>query len=312
MRSLRKAICVLALTPLLVGCGELELEIKVPQSDSNISLVSETKGHTTQSENVTEDQEEIENALEYHIVGEILTYQGEDYIMIEVEGGDRNGDREPNVAVDIGFGDREYWGLTNEYGQLIYVLAEEVNLQNEDIEEVNGDGRYYSDEADVPGTELDTLDQGHVIADSLGGVANAYNITPQDSVLNRHGEQAYMESAIRDAGGCDNLEVTISYSGTDTQIPSGYRYEYELMDHLMIDEFENKNPEETVNAAEESSAGVVDKEDVGQDLSGIDTNGNRIVTIKEAEAAGYAMPIKSDHWLYQYMKDNDGDGMVGE
>ncbi len=312
MRSLRKLICVLALTPLLVGCGELELEIKVPQSDSNISLVSETKGHTTQVESVTEVQEDIQNTLGYHIAGDVLTYLGEDYTIVEVEGGDRSGDREPNVAVDIGFGDREYWGLTNEYGQLIHVLAEEVSLQDDEVEPVNDDGRYYSDEADVPGTELDTLDQGHVIADSLGGVANAYNITPQDSVLNRHGEQAYMESAIRDAGGCANLEVTISYSETDTQIPNSYRYEYELMGNLIVDDFENKNPEETVNAVEESSAGVVEKEDVGQDLSGIDTNGNGIVTIKEAEAAGYAMPIKSDHWLYQYMKDNDGDGMVGE
>jgi len=24
------------------------------------------------------------------------------------------------------------------------------------------------------------------------------------------------------------------------------------------------------------------------------------------------MPITSDHWLYPYMDDRDGDGMVGE
>ena len=28
--------------------------------------------------------------------------------------------------------------------------------------------------------------------------------------------------------------------------------------------------------------------------------------------AGYQMPIYSDHWLYKYMTDGDGDGAVGE
>lgn len=48
------------------------------------------------------------------------------------------------------------------------------------------------------------------------------------------------------------------------------------------------------------------------DISWIDTNGNGIVTIQEAKDAGFTMPIKSNHWLYQYMIDRDGDGMVGE
>jgi len=47
-------------------------------------------------------------------------------------------------------------------------------------------------------------------------------------------------------------------------------------------------------------------------ISSVDTNGNGKVTIKEAKDAGFNMPIMSDHWLYQYMDDRDGDGMVGE
>lgn len=50
----------------------------------------------------------------------------------------------------------------------------------------------------------------------------------------------------------------------------------------------------------------------GGDVSSIDTNGNGKVTIPEAEAAGYPMPITSDHWLYQYMDDRNHNGMVGE
>ncbi|MGP6147329.1 DNA/RNA non-specific endonuclease [Jeotgalibaca sp. A122] len=50
----------------------------------------------------------------------------------------------------------------------------------------------------------------------------------------------------------------------------------------------------------------------GGDVSSVDTNGNGQVTIKEAKEAGFSMPIYSDHWLYPYMDDRDGDGMVGE
>lgn len=48
------------------------------------------------------------------------------------------------------------------------------------------------------------------------------------------------------------------------------------------------------------------------DISAVDTNGNGVVTIAEAKAAGFEMPIKRGHWLYPYMKDGDGDGLVGE
>jgi len=50
----------------------------------------------------------------------------------------------------------------------------------------------------------------------------------------------------------------------------------------------------------------------GGDVSSVDANGNGTVTIQEAEDAGYSMPIVSDHWLYEYMTDSDGDGTVGE
>ncbi len=127
------------------------------------------------------------------------------YKLIVVDGGNLSGYREPNVVVDIGFGDREYYAFINEYGQLVKVMAKEILLQDDSTEPVNSSGRYYPDEAKVPGVESKTLDQRHVIADSLGGVSNAYNITPQNSILNKHGDQAYMEKVIRDAGGCTEL-----------------------------------------------------------------------------------------------------------
>ena len=246
------------------------------------------------------------------------------YALIEVYGGELSGYRAANVVVDIGFGDREYWAYTNEHGQLVRVVAAEIILQDDATEPVNSNGRYYDDEANVPGTENSNLDQGHVIADSLGGVANAYNITPQDSVLNRHGDQAYMERNIVQAGGATNFEAIITYPDTTTQVPSSYKYTYTINGYQVVDEFQNVNPDE-YNAAQgltgeasspPDSSGIAafaaPTETAGGDVSAVDTNGNGQVTIQEAKDAGYAMPIYSDHWLYVYMDDRDGDGQVGE
>ncbi|WP_042355385.1 DNA/RNA non-specific endonuclease [Bacillus rubiinfantis] len=245
------------------------------------------------------------------------------YKLIVVDGGDMSGDRKPNSRVDIGFGDREYWAFTNEYGQLIRVEAKKITLQNPDTEPVLSSGRYYSDEAKVPGTESPELDQGHVIADSLGGVSNAYNITPQDSILNRHGDQAYMEKVIRDAGGCTDFVAVIQYPNTETQIPTHYKFTYKIQDRLITDEFDNVNPDEVNKKLGKTSgtSSTPPKQDNGtanetgssnEDISKVDTNHNGIVTIAEAKAAGFKMPITRDSWLYKYMDDRDGDGLVGE
>ncbi len=233
------------------------------------------------------------------------------YRLIEVAGGNLSGQREPNVVVDIGFGYREYWAFTNEYGQLIKVTAARITLQDESVEPVTDSGRYYPDEAKVPGTESPVLDEGHVIADSLGGVSNAYNITPQDSTLNRYGDQAYMEKVIRDANGCSDFTAIITYPDTQTQIPSHYSFTYTINGNVIHDEFDNIDPE-SVSTNDQTNPVTDSTEDHSRDLAKIDANGNGTVTIAEAKAAGFTMPIHSDFWLYDYMIDGDGDGLVGE
>lgn len=243
------------------------------------------------------------------------------YKKIEVDGGDLSGSRQANVVVDIGFDDRKYLAFTNEHGQLIRVIAKKIVLQDDATEEVTRDGRYYSDEAKVPGVERADLDEGHIIADSLGGVSNAYNITPQDSTLNRHGDQAYMEDVIRKAGGATNFEAQITYPNTSTMIPSAYQYTYTVRGNTVVDRFKNSNPDET-NAAlgltkkketkTETKTKSTPSTETTEDVSRVDTDGNGQVTIQEAKDAGFAMPITEKHWLYQYMRDNDHDGMVGE
>ncbi|TKC14443.1 hypothetical protein FA727_21695 [Robertmurraya kyonggiensis] len=303
---------LLLTTIFIVGCTNVEdVSITDGETDSQEETTINTNKNSEKEATITEVVDET-------VVEETSTQPNNElflgYKLIKVDGGDLSGYREPNVVVDIGYGDREYWAFTNEYGQLVRVIADEIIIQDDLNEPVLSSGRYYSDEAKVPGVESDVLDEGHIIADSLGGVSNAYNITPQDSTLNRHGDQAYMEEVIRKAGGATNFEAIITYPNTETQIPSSYQYTYTLMGSEVVDTFDNVNPDE-VNASiglTGSESSYSTSSNSNGDISSVDTNGNGEVTIKEAKEAGFSMPITSDHWLYPYMRDNDNDGMVGE
>ena len=318
----------------MVGCSNADdASITDVETESQeVTTVTEEDSQKEENEEPTPtivDEPAVEEQVVDEPVIEETKTQSKDerfsgYKRIEVDGGDLSGYREANVVVDIGYGDREYWAFTNEYGQLVRVIADEIILQDDRNEPVTSSGRYYSDEAKVPGVERADLDEGHIIADSLGGVSNAYNITPQDSTLNRHGDQAYMEDAIRRAGGATNFEAIITYPNTKTQVPSHYQYTYTIRGNKVVDKFDNVNPDE-VNASlgltdskpsdstnSSSSTSSTISSNTKGDISSVDVNGNGQVTIKEAKDAGFSMPITSDHWLYPYMRDNDNDGMVGE
>ncbi|MER2038774.1 MAG: DNA/RNA non-specific endonuclease [Solibacillus sp.] len=303
---------ILLTTIFMVGCTNLEdASITDRETDSQEVTTDNTIKNSEKEKTITTVYDEpVIEETPIQLNNELFS----GYKLIEVDGGNLSGYRESKVVVDIGYGDREYWAFTNEYGQLVRVIANEIILQDDRTEPVLSTGRYYRDEAKVPGVENKYLDEGHVIADSLGGVSNAYNITPQESTLNRHGDQAYMEDAIRKAGGATNFEAIITYPNTETQIPSSYQYTYTLMGNVIVDKFNNVNPDE-VNA----SLGLISSKpsasansNTNGDITSVDTDGNGQVTIKEAKAAGYSMPITRDHWLYPYMRDNDNDGMVGE
>ena len=47
-----------------------------------------------------------------------------------------------------------YNAFTNEYGQLVKVVADRIILQDPSTEPVNSSGRYYPDEAKVPGVYI--------------------------------------------------------------------------------------------------------------------------------------------------------------
>lgn len=223
----------------LTACTELDKKNSEVNKTNTTNTTNTTNVDNTPSKSANIGQSTID-------VDGVKVLDKTKYSIRKVNECDLSGDREPNVMVDVGVGDREYWAYTNEYGQLIRVEAKEIILQDEDTEPVTAQGRYCIDEAKVPGTERKDMDEGHIIADSLGGVSNAYNITPQNSTLNRHGDQAYMEKVIRDAGGAKDFVAIIEYPNNETQIPSYYEYHYTVNDNKVVDRFPNGDPEKYV------------------------------------------------------------------
>lgn len=226
------------------GCSQNETYNEDPNLVDQVvdAVDSAEKADTPSAESTQANMEPQENK-----VSEVNSQDPDtvNYRLIEVDGGNTSGSREPNVIVNIGHGNgREYWAYTNEHGQLVRVTAKEIILQNDKTEDVSSSGRYYSAMADVPGVgEQYGMDRGHVLADSLGGVSNAYNITPQEATLNRHGDQAYMERNIREAGGATDFEAIITYPNTETQTPSEYKMTYTIKGNTVVDEFANGNPD---------------------------------------------------------------------
>src|SRR5699024_11361490 len=93
-----------------------------------------------------------------------------------VDACDLSGNRFPHAQVDVGYGDREYWGYTNAYGQLVGVYADEIILQTK--YEENSRGRYCHDEAKVPGVESPDMYSGNIIGDALVYISHAITILP--------------------------------------------------------------------------------------------------------------------------------------
>ncbi len=226
---------------------------------------------------------------------------------ISVDACDLSGEREANVKVNIGYDDREYYAYTNENSQLVYVEASEIELQDDDTEDVTSQGRYCSDEAKVPGVEADDLDEGHAIADSLGGVSNAYNITPEESTLNRHGAQADMEEQIREAEATGqevtDFKYSIEYPDTETQIPSKYSVSFAIDGTEVTYDFENTYDGEVSSSYDDSTtADSETSENSSSDDS--DVVYENCTEVKEEGAA----PLHEDDPGYSSKLDRDGDG----
>ncbi len=179
----------------------------------------------------------------YKVTSYLKTTKLSGYTTKKVSTCDMATTRQANVVVDIGFdssyANRDYYAYTNKYGQLIRVDAAQIIRQNETFENVvlgsNGktsELRYCKTEAQVTDSEDSKYDRGHVLADSMGGAANAYNITPQIEEINLYGAQYLMETMFRQAfvegKTVTNFSMKISYKNSKTNIPSKYSVSFEI------------------------------------------------------------------------------------
>ncbi len=287
LRSMKLISLLLSITILVSGCSQVTEEItnvETPQTNSD------------NNDNSTESTTEFDTS---------------NNTIVSADSCSLSGGRVENAKVDIGYdsdyANREYWAYTNQYGQLVYVEADEIILQNDD-KEIDGDDRYCNDEAKVPGVEESDLDEGHVIADSLGGASNAYNITPQGSQLNRYGTQADIEEEIREAGGATNFTATITYPDTTTQIPSEYTLSYTVNGQDKSQTFANEyTPDGSSSVVNENTNTTEDTtvETTAEESTNEDTYYANCTEVREAGAS----PIHKGDPGYSSKLDRDGDGV---
>ena len=168
-KDIKKIIGIIPIIAILItGCSNNTQSNQVENLNNSSTTTTEESSISGNEDSLSEDTNTDDSEISQNIVTETNSNNTEDnifegYKLIEVDGGDLSGHREPNVVVDIGFGDRKYWAFTNEYGQLVKVIADKITLQDDSKEPVTSKGRYYPDEAKVPGTESKYLDESHVI-----------------------------------------------------------------------------------------------------------------------------------------------------
>ncbi len=182
------------------------------------------------------------NKEKYRVYSYLNTSKLKNYKYRKVAACNMSGKRAKNTVVDIGFdssyANRNYYAYTNKYGQLIRVKAALLIPQNEKYEKTilstNGktrEYRYCYDEANVKGVSK-TYHAGHIIADSWGGVANAYNITPEYYWVNLYGGQFKMEEDFRKSAineqTITDFDMLISYKNAKTMTPYKYTVKYKV------------------------------------------------------------------------------------
>lgn len=277
--------------------------VSVDKEDKTSNTTDDAKEKTESTKNSSADNAtSSDKSTSYSTTSNDDMFDG--YKIVDVNYCSLSGSRQANVAVDIGYGDREYWAFTNEHGQLVKVVAKKIVPQNDDTEDVNSNGRYCNDEAKVPGVEASDLDEGHVIADSLGGVSNAYNITPQNSTLNRTGKQADMEESIRNAGGCTDFTAIITYPNTSTMTPSHYAYTYTLNGKVVKTEFYNKSSSKSSSTSKRknsskssSSSKKSSNTSKSSSSSNKSSNSNKSKSNSSSNSSVESTPVGGQVWL---------------
>ncbi len=142
--------------------------------------------------------------------------------------------RSPNVKVNIGAGNRDYYAYTNEYSQLAFISADTITLQNSETETGNEAGNYCDSPADV--AKNTNYTSTYIISDDLGGVSNAYNLIPAGIAQSN---LAAIEQEIIDNNGATEFRALLEYSNTETTIPTTIQISYKIDEALVEYQFNN-------------------------------------------------------------------------
>jgi flagellar hook assembly protein FlgD len=116
MKKKMNYLILLLMIILMVGCTNAEnlTSTNVESATQEVTTVDKEPEETVTE--VIEETEGEETVVNEPAVVEKPTQPNNElfgYKRIEVDGCDLSGHREPNVVVDVGYGDREYWAFTN-------------------------------------------------------------------------------------------------------------------------------------------------------------------------------------------------------
>lgn len=142
--------------------------------------------------------------------------------------------RAPNVKVNIGVGDRKYYAYTNQYSQLVFITADQIEIQNESSEAVGSNGQYCDGPAAIEGTSGTTPKT--IIADSLGAASNSYNVIPAGSAYS--GLES-LENEILANGGATEFKAYFSYPDSSSTTPSLIDVSFKIDSNLIEYQFNN-------------------------------------------------------------------------
>ncbi len=333
-KSILLILC-LAMILSFAGCVDVEdylpsgSDVVATQSPSgSTSTDSGTSDSTSSSGTASSGTSSSSETLSLSF-GEVPAYSGEMYVVVN--------DNEPFFAdsdmTDVSF---EFFSELDSLGRCGYTLAsvgQDLMPTDErgSISSVYPTGWVQGQYDFVSGTYL--YNRSHLIGWQLTGEnANKLNLITGTRSANVDGMLPFenmVADYVKETGNHVYYRVTPIFEGANL-LATGILMEAKSVeddgDGVLFNVFVyNAEPGVIIDYATgqnwedgDASGGVVETnptpesdEEEAEWLDEIDTNANGQVSIAEAEAAGYSMPITSDFWLYKYMTDSDGDGKVG-
>ncbi|MFI3168260.1 MAG: DNA/RNA non-specific endonuclease [Bacillota bacterium] len=326
----KSILLILCLAMILSFAGCVDIEEYLP-TGSDVVATASPSGSTSTDSSGDDASSFVDGTSETLSLsfGEVPSYSGEMYVDVN----DNEPFFEAAMLTDVSF---EYYSELDSLGRCGYTVAsigQDIMPTDErgSISSVYPTGWVQGQYDFVSGTYL--YNRSHLIGWQLTGEnANKLNLITGTRSANVDGMLPFenmVADYVKETGNHVLYRVTPIFEGNNL-VATGILMEAKSVEDdgegVLFNVFVyNVEPGVVIDYAtgqnwadDDADAGVVagnpspeSDEQEAEWIDEIDTNANGQVTIAEAEAAGYSMPITSDFWLYKYMSDADGDGKVG-